>query len=48
LKKAFDGRLVAQDASDEPAGMLLEKIREERELIGKRNIKTEELYIDDD
>lgn len=40
LKKAFEGRLVALDASDEPAGVLLEKIRKERELMGKRNIKT--------
>lgn len=26
LKKAFEGKLVAQDANDEPAGLLLEKI----------------------
>ena len=30
LKKAFEGRLVAQDASDEPAGVLLERIKSEK------------------
>jgi type I restriction enzyme S subunit len=30
LKRAFEGKLVAQDASDEPAGVLLEKIRVNR------------------
>lgn len=30
LKKAFSGRLVAQDASDEPASVLLERIRTEK------------------
>lgn len=31
LKKAFSGQLVAQDPADEPAGVLLERIRKERE-----------------
>jgi type I restriction enzyme S subunit len=30
LKRAFEGRLVAQEAGDEPAGVLLERIRAER------------------
>ena len=35
LKKAFEGKLVAQDSSDEPAEKLLERIRAERESAGK-------------
>jgi len=31
LKKAFEGRLVPQDPTDEPADKLLERIREEKE-----------------
>jgi len=27
LKKAFEGRLVEQDANDEPAGLLVERIK---------------------
>ena len=30
LKKAFEGRLVAQDAEDEPANVLLSRIKQER------------------
>ena len=37
LKKAFGGQLVAQDPSDEPASVLLERIREEREKTLKYN-----------
>lgn len=40
LKKAFEGRLVAQDASDKPAGVLMERIKAEKARLGKRNIKT--------
>ena len=35
LKKAFAGRLVAQDPGDEPASVLLEKIRTEMAKAGK-------------
>ncbi|MFH0897651.1 MAG: restriction endonuclease subunit S [Candidatus Bathyarchaeota archaeon] len=38
LKRAFEGRLVPQDPSDEPAERLLERIREERARYrGKEN-----------
>ena len=35
LNMAFSGRLVAQDSGDEPASVLLERIRAEREQAGK-------------
>jgi hypothetical protein len=31
LKKAFEGKLVPQDPNDEPAGVLLQRIKAERE-----------------
>jgi len=33
LKRAFEGRLVPQDLSDEPASALLERIRQERAAL---------------
>ena len=39
LKKAFAGHLVAQDPGDEPASVLLEKIRTERAKAGQTAIR---------
>ncbi|KUM54136.1 restriction endonuclease subunit S [Rheinheimera sp. EpRS3] len=35
LKSAFSGQLVSQDPNDEPASVLLEKIKREREALAK-------------
>jgi type I restriction enzyme S subunit len=37
LAKAFRGELVPQDPNDEPAAVLLERIRAEREKVGKKS-----------
>ena len=37
LKKAFTGQLVAQDPNDEPASVLLDRIKAEREKAAKNN-----------
>ncbi len=34
LKWAFEGRLVDQDPTDEPAAILLERVRAERQAAG--------------
>lgn len=39
LKKAFEGKLVPQNPDDEPAGMLLERIRSEREKLASTAAK---------
>ncbi|EOW9352644.1 restriction endonuclease subunit S [Vibrio cholerae] len=36
LKSAFSGQLVPQDPNDEPASVLLEKIKQEREALAKK------------
>lgn len=49
LAKAFRGELVAQDTTDEPASVLLEKIRGEREKNQKGKKKSQEFApISDD
>ena len=37
LKKAFTGKLIPQDANDEPASVLLERIRAEKEIYQAHN-----------
>ena len=40
LKHAFSGKLVPQDPNDEPASVLLEKIRDEKEYQQPKRKKT--------
>jgi type I restriction enzyme, S subunit len=39
LKRAFSGELVPQDPDDEPAGVLLARIGEERKTAGRKSGK---------
>ena len=36
LKQAFEGKLVQQDPNDEPAEILLEKIKQEKEQLKQK------------
>jgi hypothetical protein len=40
LAKAFRGELVAQDPNDEPAGLLLDRIRAEQQTIEPAKLQT--------
>ena len=40
LKRAFEGRLVDQDPDDEPAALLLERIRSQREAGGRETARS--------
>jgi type I restriction enzyme S subunit len=45
LKKAFSGRLVPQDPHDEPASVLLERIRAERTVQDKSSKRQKSIHI---
>lgn len=45
LKKAFEGRLVAQDASDEPADVLLGRIQAEKIRTGNGTKKSRQIKL---
>ena len=40
LKKAFEGKLIPQDPNDEPASVLLERIRAERDKNAVKGSRT--------
>ena len=45
LAKAFRGELVAQDKNDEPASVLLERIRSEKQMPFKSKKKAKEYEL---
>ena len=44
LMQAFDGKLVPQDPNDEPAEVLLEKIKKEKETYLALKIKSKKSF----
>jgi hypothetical protein len=48
LNKAFSGKLVAQDANDEPASVLLERIRAEKDSYPANNKPKHQKDVDSD
>jgi len=45
LKKAFEGSLAAQDPNDEPASVLLERIKTEKAELGKKTSKEKKIAV---
>ncbi|MCP4358277.1 MAG: restriction endonuclease subunit S [Chloroflexi bacterium] len=45
LKQAFEGRLVAQDSADEPASVLLARIRAERAAVEEKKKRGRQLEL---
>jgi len=45
LKKAFEGSLAAQDPNDEPASVLLERIKTEKAELGKKTSKEKKVAV---
>ena len=46
LKTTFEGKLTSQDSTDEPAGILLQRIKTEKskqQTLGKANKKTNKI-----
>ena len=45
LKKAFEGRLVPQDPNDEPASVLLERIKTEKAKLKRKDRKEKKVDV---
>ena len=41
LQEAIEGRLVPQDPNDEPASVLLDKIRKEKARLARKEVEKE-------